>query len=80
MKVTVYDVDLPDREVRGDYVIDTTFGAPSIGDELRLLERHYNPDRPYFAGTVTRRQWLFPDREREKAELRVWVQRHSDKK
>ena len=76
MRVTVYDVDQPDRKVDGKYTIDTSLGLPAVGDEIYLLERFYNPDRYYVAGTVRRRQWFLPDDEPARAEMRLWVQRH----
>ena len=46
MKVTVYDVDKPDRKLDGEYTIDTTFGAPAVGDEeLWSLVRKITPRR-----------------------------------
>jgi hypothetical protein len=75
MKVTVYDADQPERKIQGDYVIDTTFGAPAIGDELYLRERDYNQDRFYLEATVRRRRWVFSDNRSETAEVQIWVQR-----
>jgi hypothetical protein len=74
MKVTVFDVKQPDREIGGEYTIDTTFGVPTVGDELYLRERDYNKDRFYLAATVRRRRWLFSDNSPEGAELQLWVQ------
>ena len=75
MKVTVHDVADPDRELSGEYTIDTTFGVPIPGDELYLRERDYNTDRFYMSATVRRRRWVFSDNKPEAAELQLWVQR-----
>lgn len=76
MKVTVIDVEQPDRPLDGNYTIDTTFGAPVVGDEIYLRERDYNRDRYYVTATVRRRTWVFSDNAPEVPELRVWIQRH----
>ncbi|GIM88733.1 hypothetical protein [Paractinoplanes toevensis] len=75
MKVTLIDVDQPDRKIDGQYTIDTTVGAPAVGDEVYLLERDYNPDRYYLAATVRRRCWRYADNKPGGAELQLWVQR-----
>nr|WP_221374427.1 hypothetical protein [Actinoplanes polyasparticus] len=77
MKVTVYDVDQPDREIDGKYTIDTTLGAPMIGDELFVGERDYNPDKPLFAGVVRRRSWRIFSNAPHGGELRLWIQRQT---
>lgn len=74
MKVTVIDVAQPDRQLAGDYRIDTTFGPPVIGDEIYLRERDYNTDRYYATGVVRRRRWVFSDNTPEGAELVLWIQ------
>lgn len=76
MKVTVHDVKHPDRELTGEYTIDTTIGVPSVGDEVYLRERDYNKDRFYMAATVRRRCWIFSDNAPAGAELQIWVQPH----
>lgn len=76
MKVTVYDVDQPDRAMSGRYTIDTTLGVPAVGDEICLRERDYNRDRFYVEATVRRRRWLFSDNAPAGAELHLWVQRN----
>lgn len=78
MKVTVYDVKQPDREIDGKYTIDTTLGAPAVGDELLIGERDYNPDRHYVTATVRRRTWMIYDNQAGGGELRLWVQRHGN--
>ncbi|GAA0528939.1 hypothetical protein GCM10010172_06950 [Paractinoplanes ferrugineus] len=75
MKVTLYDVDQPDRKIDGQYSIDATLGAPVVGDELLIGERDYNPDRHYVTATVRRRTWLLYDNRSGGGELRLWVQR-----
>ena len=74
MKVTLFDVDQPDRQVQGEYIVDTTMGAPAVGDEVCLRERDYNPDRFYFAGIVRRRRWLYSNNKPEIPELHLWIQ------
>ncbi len=76
MKVTLHDVDQPDRTIDGQYTLDTSLGLPAIGDDIRLRERDYNRDRFYVAATIRRRIWLFSDNTPEGAELQLWVQRH----
>jgi hypothetical protein len=76
MKVTVYDVDKPDRKVDGDYTIDTTLGLPALGDEIYLRSRDYNADLFYMTATVRRRCWFFSDNKPQTGEVQIWVQRH----
>lgn len=76
MKVTLYDVDQPDRPIGGAYTLDLTVGAPATGDEIYLRERDYNRDRYYLTATVRRRRWVLNDNSPEGAELQLWLQRH----
>ncbi len=79
MKVTVYDVNQPERAVDGDYTVDITLGAPLVGDELLIGERDYNNDRHYVVGTVRRRAWIFYNNAAGRPELRLWVHRHKER-
>lgn len=72
MKVTVRDINQPERVITDAYAVDPLFGPPAVGDEIYLRERAYQTNH-LLIGTVTRRQWHVVTGEPHETELALLV-------